>query len=204
MNSTVRVTLDTTPEQAERLRQLQASFAHVCNALAPVVQERRCWNRVTLHHLTYRAMRDAFPQMGSQMVCNAIYAVCRAARLLFQEPASPLHLSRLPGGKLPLLRFTEDCPVYFDRHTLSLKGGQLSMYTLDGRMRFQLQVTPQHEARFREQRLRETYLSRRADTRYELVFCFAEGEHAEDLPAALPLSSARGEIPPYVSVEERA
>src|SRR5205085_1408721 len=112
------------PEQAERLRQLQAAFAEVCNALAPTVRERRLWNRVTLHHLMYRPLRERFPAMGSQMVCNAIYAVCRAARIVYQHPASPFHVNRFPAAKLlPLLHFQAASPVFFDRHTLSLKDG---------------------------------------------------------------------------------
>jgi len=205
MNSApLRVTLNTSPEQAQRLVHLQAAFAEVCNALAPTVRDRRCWNRVTLHHLTYRDMREAFPHMGSQMVCNAIYAICRAARMLFQTPESPFHLSRLKDGQLPLLHFAPSCPVYFDRHTLSIKDGQLSMYTLDGRMKFELQISEADQARFRDQKLREIYLSQNADKRFELVFSFSEGADADAAPAALPLSSGRGEIPPYVTVEERA
>ena len=64
------------------------------------------------------------------MVCNAIYAVSRTSRLLFQHPDSPLNLIRLAGKPLPLVRFGDTNPVYFDRHTLGVKDGQLSMYTL--------------------------------------------------------------------------
>ena len=143
MNLTISVPLDTTPEQHARLLALQAAFAQVCNALAPVVRDTRVWNRVALHHMAYKALRDRFPAIGSQMVCNAIYSVSRACRTVFQTPGSPFHLSNLAGRPLPLLRFSDTCPVYFDRHTLSLKQGQASMYTLDGRMRFQLALRPQ-------------------------------------------------------------
>ena len=119
MSSVVHVALNTSPEQTARLEALQAAFADVCNALAPVVQETRCWNRVGLHHLAYRQLRERFPRVGSQMVCNAIYSVSRTCRVVFQHPGSPFHLSRLEGKPLPLLRFADTCPVYFDRHTLT-------------------------------------------------------------------------------------
>jgi hypothetical protein len=137
MSSLLRIPLNTTPEQARRLMALQAGFAQVCNALAPIVQQTRVWSRVALHHLAYRQLRERFPGMGSQMVCNAIYSVSRTCRLVYQHPNSPFSLARLGEKPLPLLRFADNCPVYFDRHTLSVKGGQLSMFTLDGRMRFQ-------------------------------------------------------------------
>ncbi|MEG2632599.1 MAG: hypothetical protein RSB42_17155, partial [Comamonas sp.] len=128
------------PDQLARLQALQLGFAQLCNALAPLVQTTRVWNRVALHHLAYRQLREQFPSMGSQMVCNAIYSVSRTCRMVFQHPGSPLHLDKLGDKPLPLLRFADSCPVYFDRHTLSLKNGLLSMFTLDGRMRFQLSL----------------------------------------------------------------
>jgi hypothetical protein len=83
-------------------------------------------------------LREKFPALGSQMVCNAIYAVSRTSRMVFQTPASPFNLTKLVGKPLPLLQFSESCPVYFDRHTLSIKGSKLSLFTLDGRMHFEL------------------------------------------------------------------
>ena len=205
MNSVLRIPLNTSAEQAARLLALQAAFAQVCNALAPVVRESRCWNRVALHHMTYKSLREQFPALGSQMVCNAIYSVSRASRLVYQHPDSPFNLARLGDKRLPLLNFADSCPVYFDRHTLSLKGGQLSMYTLDGRMRFKLALGLQDEAAFHEKKLREIVLSRRADGQFELAFWLLD-------PAAAPVgdtvdaadSTRSSEIPEYLMVEEEA
>lgn len=206
MNTTLRIPLNTTPEQAARLQALQTGFANVCNALAPVVQQTRVWNRVALHHLAYRQLREQFPEMGSQMVCNAIYSVSRTARLVFQSPASPFNVAVLGERALPLLRFAETCPVYFDRHTLSLKQGQLSMFTLDGRMRFQLALAEQDEARFHQLKLREIVLSRGPEGPYELAFWLVDESDAA-APQANPLhaqtaDAGRGDIPEYILVEE--
>lgn len=205
MNSVLRIPLNASAEQQARLLALQAAFAQVCNALAPVVRESRCWNRVALHHMTYKSLREQFPALGSQMVCNAIYSVSRASRLVYQHRDSPFNLTRLGDKRLPLLNFADSCPVYFDRHTLSLKGGQLSMYTLDGRMRFKLALGPQDEAAFHEKKLREIVLSRRADGQFELAFWLLD-------PAAAPVgdtadaadSTRSSEIPEYLMVEEEA
>jgi hypothetical protein len=158
MKPPLLISLRTTAEQAEKLRDLQTQFADVCNALAPLAQKTACWNRVALHHLSYRMLREQFPAMGSQMVCNAVYSVSRACRLIYQHPQSPFNLQRLAGKPLPLLHFQPDSPVYFDRHTLSLKDGQASIYTLDGRIRFQLPLAAEDERSFRLGKLREVVL----------------------------------------------
>ncbi|MDD2547163.1 MAG: hypothetical protein PHI55_12915 [Burkholderiaceae bacterium] len=200
MNSLLRIPLNASPEQVLRLRSLQCGFAQVCNALAPLVQQTRVWNRVALHHLAYRGLREQFPGMGSQMVCNAIYSVSRTCRLIYQHPRSPFNVARLEGKPLPLLRFADSCPVYFDRHTLSLKDGQLSMFTLDGRMRFQLALRPEDEAMFHARKLREIVLTCRPDGVYELSFWMADPDENEQTPVAT--ASAEAEIPEYVMVEE--
>lgn len=208
MNSVLRIPLNASPEQVKRLQALQTGFAQVCNALAPLVQQTKVWNRVALHHLSYRQLREQFPEMGSQMVCNAIYSVSRTARLVFQHPQSPCNLARLGDKPLPLLRFADSCPVYFDRHTLSLKAGQLSMFTLDGRMRFQLALAAQDEERFHTQKLREIVLSRRSDGVYELAFTLESAQQGGDAQAhpgadaADAADGAVGEIPEYIVVEE--
>ena len=217
MTSMLRISLNASPEQAQRLQALQTGFAQVCNALAPLVQQTRVWNRVALHHLAYRQLRQQFPEMGSQMVCNAIYSVSRTSRLVFQHPDSPFSLQRLGSKPLPLLRFADSCPVYFDRHTLSLKAGQLSMFTLDGRMRFQLTLGAEDEQAFHACKLREIVLARRPDGVYELSFLLAPLDAAgapvttppptatASLPTALVAEapeSMSGEIPEYIIVEE--
>lgn len=200
MNFLLRIPLNASPEQLASLRALQQAFAQVCNALSPQVQQSRCWNRVTLHHLTYKRLREQFPAMGSQMVCNAIYSVSRTSRLVYQHPDSPFNLSRLGDKPLPLLRFADTCPVYFDRHTLSVKEGQLSMYTLDGRIRFHLALRPEDEASFHEKKLREIVLSRTATDSFELSFLFLTPPQGDEIPANKEQNP--GEIPEYVMIEE--
>lgn len=207
MNFQIRVPLNTTAEQHARLCALRVVFAQVCNELAPHVQQSRVWNRVALHHLHYRALRVQFPALGSQMVCNAIYAVSKMARLIYQHPQSPFNPAIKPGAALPLLRFADSCPVYFDRHTLSIKPGQLSLFTMDGRMRFDLTLEPDKLAIFEQAKLREIVLNERLDKVFELSF-YLDAVDATDpdkanLPAVLNVdgSTLSDLIPEYVSVE---
>ena len=220
MNSIIRVPLNTNPEQFARLQALQSAFAEVCNALAPEVKKSRVWNRVALHHLHYRALREKFPALGSQMICNAIYAVSRASRLVFQTPGSPFNLTKLGDKALPLLQFADSCPVYFDRHTLSIKGTKLSLFTLDGRMHFELTLPEEQLLLFKVAKLREISLTRRLDGLYELAFWLeaaqaqaisisstdaledASLQAANEVPAEI--LAARSLIPDYLSIEVAA
>ena len=198
MNFLLQIPLNVSPDQVKRLGALQQAFAHVCNTLAPMVRDTRCWNRVALHHMAYKALREQFPEMGSQMVCNAIYSVCRTSRLVYQHPGSPFNLARLGDRPLPLIRFLPTSPVYFDRHTLSIKDGRLSMYTLDGRMRFDVALKPSDEASFHSLKLREVILTRTAEMSFELKFWLAQA----DSPAGDETASETSEIPEYLMVEE--
>lgn len=199
MKPQVIVNIALQPGQTERLIHLQQMFAKACNHLAPIVQQTRCWNRVALHHMAYRALREQFPALGSQMACNAIYSVSRTCRALFQNPGSPYALSKLGNAPLPRVMFLPQSPVYFDRHTLSLKNGRASMYTLDGRIKFNLDLEDEQEARFRTSRLREIVMSSRPDG-LMLSFTFDEGlrggaSETDDDPAT-------ADFPEYVLVAD--
>jgi hypothetical protein len=175
------VHLKLSPDQAGRLRSLQALFAEACNFISPMAAVSRCWNRVGLHHLAYKAVRERYPQLGSQMVSNAIYSVSRASRRVYQDPQSQWFVGRNATATLPRLRFSPDNPVFFDRHTLSLKSGVLSMFTLDGRLRFQVQVPRDLEERFANDKLREVVLLSKGQN-YALRFVFGELVDKPNLP----------------------
>lgn len=196
MNKPLRIALATTPAQATRLVMLQAAFAEACNSLAPTVQQTRCWNRVALHHMTYKRLREDYPDLGSQMACNAIYSVCRVSRHVYQHPASPFSVGRDAARPLPLLRFLPQSPVYFDRHTLSLKNGVVSMYTLDGRMKFTIGLGDGDERRFHEEKLREVVLTSDAD-RFYLSFHLGEDVEEDD-------AEKDAELPHYLLVLDPA
>ncbi len=198
MNRTLRLLLQADPSQVQRLEALQRLFADACNSLAPLVQQTRCWNRVALHHMAYKSLRQQFPGIGSQMACNAIYSVSRTSRLVYQHPQSPLNLARLGNRPLPLLKFMPMAPVYFDRHTLSVKAGEISMYTLDGRMRFQAGLAPADESRFRDEKLREIVLTR-DPAGYALTFTFGPDPDPE-VPPAKVANAPTSELPEYLVV----
>jgi hypothetical protein len=188
----ITIPLNTTQEQAKRLHELQAAFAQACNSLIPIVRQTRIWNRVALHHLVYKSLRQSYPSLGSQMACNAIYSVSRTCRVLFQHPSSPFNINGKVGQPLPNIHFSESSPVYFDRHTLSIRQGQLSMFTLDGRLHFQLTLNAEQEQQFHQLKLKDIILRGSAAQNYQLTFTLgdiATGsplQLAETEPAAIP------------------
>lgn len=200
MKPQVILTIALHPGQTERLIHLQQMFAQACNHLSPIVQQTRCWNRVALHHMAYRGLRAQFPALGSQMACNAIYSVSRTCRALFQNPGSPYSLHKLGNAPLPRVLFLPQSPVYFDRHTLSLKNGRASMYTLDGRIKFNLDLDEAQETQFRTSRLREIVMSSQP-AGLTLTFTF------DDQPSAAPNAEldddqAMADLPEYVLVTD--
>src|ERR1700744_1047059 len=127
MQRTISILLETPKPESHKLAKLQGVYLTVCNHIAPVAQENRCWNRVALHHLTYSHVRKRYP-LGSQMVCNAIFSVCKAYK------AKQI----LPEEEVPLICFRKNRSVHFDKRTYSIKGDTLSLYTPEGRVHLKM------------------------------------------------------------------
>ena len=124
MKRTISIRLDITPEQNTKLFQLQEAYMVACNQIVPDVIAARCWNRVALHGLVYSKIRKTSP-LGSQMVCNAIYSVCKA----YQTK------SVLPKEEIPQICFRKERSVHFDKRTYTIKNGIISLYTLGKRIK---------------------------------------------------------------------
>jgi IS605 OrfB family transposase len=125
---TVSLKLVSTAEQAGALAALADAFAAACNAIVPFAVEHRCWNRVALHHLTYYPVRELLPQLGSQMVCQAVHRVADAYKTLKANKGIA------KDKPVPAIGF-RPTSVNFDKRTYSIKGDTLSLFTLDGRIK---------------------------------------------------------------------
>ena len=138
-----------------RLCELQNAFVEACNLIAGVVVVNHCWNRVALHHLVYNEIRNKLPKLGSQMVSNAIYTVSRASRKVYQDPGSQWKINSASPVRLPRLKFLPNHPVFFDRHTLSVKDKMISLFSLDGRLQFQASIPATLRQKLEQQKLRD-------------------------------------------------
>jgi hypothetical protein len=200
MKTVITVTLEETSEQHASLRELCSTFTEVCNSLALVVQEKRTWNRVGLHHLQYRKLREDYPNLGAQMICNAIYSVSKVARLVYKIPSFQDDSVRRNRGQLPLLRFANTCPVYFDKHTLSIKGEELSLFTMDGRARFKVALPSAEKTLFEQGKLREIVLKRSPDLGFQLFFLL-EHPSEEKVVESEDVDDVQKSLPDYITVE---
>ena len=183
------VNLQVSKTQQETLLALSSAFARACNELAGTVQKTKCWNRVALHHMAYRQLRESYPNLGSQMVCNVIYSVCRNARLVYQHPESPYHISKLNGKPLPRIVFNQHSAVFFDKHTLSISKNRLSLYTLEGRMKFEINIPEDVERKFRSESVKEISLEYKKNQQVILRFVFDEASNDSNQPKASDLST---------------
>lgn len=137
MKRTISIKLKLTKNQTDQLCALRDEFLTACNQIVPFAVEHRCWNRVALHNFSYSKVR-ASTQLGSQMICNAIFTVCKAYK----------NKCILKGETVPTIRFHKNRSVHFDKRTYSLKGNSLSLYTLQGRIRVEMQMGPFQQAYF--------------------------------------------------------
>jgi IS605 OrfB family transposase len=148
MKWTISILLETIEEQELRLLNLQSTYHLVCNQIVPSVVEKRCWNRVALHHLVYQQVRKTSP-LGSQMICNAIFSVCKAYKAKTIGKNEPI----------PVIQFRKNRSVHFDKRTYTIQGNILSLYTLEGRIRIPMRMGP----------FQEKYFSQGTPTEAELI-----------------------------------
>jgi len=139
------------------LLSLQRRFSQACNFVVEIARQNNCFGRVPLHHLAYRLTRARFPELGSQLVSNAIFAVSK------KNKTSP------SAGNKPA--FDELSPVFFDKHTLSIKDSRLSLLTLEGRLKFNLKISDDFVGIFQSSSLKEIRLTSENGTHY-LNFIF--------------------------------
>jgi IS605 OrfB family transposase len=148
MKYTVSIFLETIDKDKLKFITLQDAYHLACNQIVSSVVEYRCWNRVALHHLVYKKIRKN-SLLGSQMVCNAIFSVCKAYKAKAIGKDEPV----------PVIQFRKNRSVHFDKRTYSIEGNILSLYTLEGRICIPMRMGP----------FQETYFSKGIPTEAELI-----------------------------------
>ena len=123
MKRTVCIKISPTKEQEKALFELRDEFCSGCTQIAKMALEKRCFSKANLHDLCYYQIREK-GALGSQMTCNAIKTVAGAYRSL---------RSQRKQKDLPLIAFKKKS-IHFDKRTYNLKKGQISLYTLEGRV----------------------------------------------------------------------
>jgi IS605 OrfB family transposase len=153
MKRTISIKLLTTPQQHAMFVELQHLFATACNLIVPVSVANHNYNRVSLHHSVYYKIREQLPQIGSQMVCNSIYSVCKSYKTLVSN--NPIYKKQ----QLPVINFKNTSSVHFDKKTYTLAKDSISLYTLQGRTKVKLNLG----------QFQESYLEKGIPTEAELI-----------------------------------
>ena len=168
-------------EVAQRLRSLRGAFSRAVELAWGVGREQGCTSRVALHHLAYEAIRKSEPQLGAQLTCNAIYLASAYLKLAKtrQKPSQPTAVQPSPN-------FSQ-VPVYLDKHTLTMKGDLLSIFTLDGRAKLSISLPHKLQTVFSSTPVKEILLIERKEG-FILVFIFKT--HVTDAPAK-PIAIAK-------------
>ncbi|MCB1076120.1 MAG: transposase [Simkania sp.] len=151
MKRTISLKLILSQNDCEALLQTQGYFAQGCNTIALFAQENRCWNHVALHNLCYSKVREQLPELGSQMVCNALRKVCSSYKVLKIRKTKPV----------PTIRFKETSSIHYCARTFTLKKEVLSLYTVNKRIKCSFTIGTRQQEYLKQGKVKEGELVRK-------------------------------------------
>ena len=134
------VRLKVSTEDSLKLHETQNLFGKACNVLVAILRKgdrnERLWQRFNLHRAGYASVRLAVPEIGSQLVCNAVRAVSSAAKSWISN--NPTFVTD-KTMELPEFDFSHPV-VHLDKNTVSFSKDKTvaSIYTLRGRIKAEL------------------------------------------------------------------
>lgn len=131
MQRTIRFQLNPTPEQAVLLRETLRQHTECFNEVAAYGWREKVKNGVELHKETYYRLREAFPELPSQLVCASRVKATEAV-------ASALALAK--KGKKVSQPKSNSCPIRYDARTYRwMPGGNtVSLATINKRQKVEL------------------------------------------------------------------
>jgi hypothetical protein len=166
------------PNQHASLVRMQEKFSEVCNEISDFVVKTSCWSRVGLHNMLYKQLRGKYPELGSQMICNAIYCVSRISKQNYQRANTPC-FELVKKGITPKISYSKTIPLIFDKNTLSIKGDLMTLFTLEGRIRFKANLPDDVREKFFNEGVKEIILRVNSNS-CDLIFFFIKDSEDED------------------------
>ena len=126
---TLKVKLELTADAARALSETQAAYAVALNHTSGVAFEKKIFNAVALHHVTYKDVRE-LTGLPSNLTCSARNVVAEACK----RDITRKH------------RFSDTAAMRYDARTLSVKIEQAfaTLTTLQGRVRASLILSDYH------------------------------------------------------------
>ena len=126
---TLKIKLETTEQAAQSLSQTQQAYLVALNQTSGVAFDKKVFNSVALHHITYRDVRE-LTKLPANLVCSARNVVAEA----YKRDKQTHH------------RWKETAAMRYDARTLTVKLDQefATLTTLDGRVRVNLILSDYH------------------------------------------------------------
>ena len=126
---TLKIKLETTEQAAQSLSETQKAYVVALNQTSGVAFEKKVFNSVALHHITYRDVRE-LTKLPANLVCSARNVVAEA----YKRDKQTHH------------RWKETAAMRYDARTLTFKLDQefATLTTLDGRVRVNLILSDYH------------------------------------------------------------
>src|SRR6266542_751897 len=126
---TLKIKLETTTQAAQSLSETQKAYVVALNHTSAVAFEKKVFNSVALHHITYRDVREA-TKLPANLVCSARNVAAEAYK----------------RGKDKHHRWKETAAMRYDARTLTVKLEEeyATLTTLDGRARVKLILSDYH------------------------------------------------------------
>ena len=122
MKLTLKLKLKTSQEELKKLSDTVQKFSEASNQVSLLIKESNIKNHVILHRLYYYQIKSQF-DLPAQMTCNAL------KRALFAYKS---------GNKKTTITFKQNASMPFDDRMLSFKNNQVSILTLNGRIKLNL------------------------------------------------------------------
>lgn len=129
--------------------ELKRSFVKACNDVSEVAVREGSRSRTLMHSLAYESIRTKYPELGSQLCCNAIYAVTKIYKQV--DVAVKRRIVR------PIY-FADSFPLIYDSRTVSFFEDRISIYTPKGRMHFSIDNGPELLTRIKKVGIKEVLM----------------------------------------------
>lgn len=135
MDRTVRVKLNTTPEQAYALKETLAKFTNAFNAVCEYGWQNTERNGVRLHHETYYPIKAQCPSLVSDLIIQARVKATETIKSAF---------TRQKQGRAVSQPHSQLCAARYNLHTYKVywPKAEVSLSTTQGRMRIGFTVPP--------------------------------------------------------------
>jgi len=154
MDRTIKLKLSVSEEDKENLKRTITLFNTVFNEVTKYGFEHKTHSKVSIHHATYKQIREKYPELPSSLVQGARDVACEALK--------GVELKHLPEAKqFSSIRYNQRVITYY------LKHGRVSIATINGRIKATFNI-PEYYQKYVNWEVRSSTL--KYDVRKDVFF----------------------------------